>query len=88
MAGRRKKVPLGNQMVEAEEVAINSSHENWNEYLLSDGSVVRVKLVVTEAVKVVDMYDQQGNPVYVVQSTNIMSVSAPDEIRRDPGEAQ
>lgn len=59
--------------------------EHWNEYLLDDGSVVRVKLVLTEIIRIDDAHDDQGNPVYALNSTNVVSVSAPDELRKEGG---
>src|SRR6266540_6200896 len=34
--------------------------ETFNEYLLDDGTVVNMKLVVTEVVRLDDAYDEQG----------------------------
>jgi len=84
MPNRKRKVqmPPDGREVTAEEIPIQSSTEHWNEYLLSDGSVVRMKNVVTEALRLEGEYDPAGNPVYIVQSTNVMNVSAPDELRR------
>ena len=84
MVDRKRKVtmPDGREVL-AVEVPVQNSSEHWNEYLLNDGSVVRMKSVVTEVVRVEGEFDAQGNPVYLVQSTNIMSVSAPDELRKD-----
>jgi len=83
---RRKKVkgPDG-RMVDAVELSFRSSGENWNEYLLDDGTVIRVKLVVTDVVRLDGQYDQVGNPVYLVQSTNVLAVSAADKLRKDLG---
>lgn len=72
--------PDGNP-VQATEIGFRSSGEHWNEYLLDDGTVVRIKLVATAAHRVDGMFDQEGNPVYVVQSTNVMNVSSPDDIK-------
>lgn len=55
--------------------------EHWNEYLLTDGSVVRLKAVVTEILKVDGKFDNEGNPVYVVKSANVVTVSASDRAR-------
>lgn len=70
----------------AVEIGFRVSGEHWNEYLVDDGSVVRLKPVVTQILRVEDMRDQNGDPVYIVQSTNVMSVSAPDDLRN--GEEQ
>ncbi len=73
--------PDGNP-VQATEIGFRSSGEHWNEYLLDDGSVMRIKLVATSALRVDDMFDDEGNPVYVVQSTNVMNVSASEDLRK------
>lgn len=59
--------------------------EHWNEYLVEDGSVLRVKLVATEVVRVDGQYDQEGNPLYIVNSTNVLAVSSPEDLMRKEG---
>ena len=49
---------------EAEVIGFRTNVENWNDYLLDDGTVLRMKLVVTEVVRVEGQYDQNRNPVY------------------------
>jgi hypothetical protein len=80
---RKKKLDIpGLGQVEATEVGFRSSGEHWNEYLADDGSVVRVKLVVTEILRIDGSYDEQGNPGYLVKSTNVTNVSAPEHLRK------
>jgi hypothetical protein len=81
---RKLKLPDGNE-VEGTELSFRSSGENWNEYLIDDGTVVRLKLVVTDVLRVDGNYDPLGNPIYLVQSTNVMSVSAPEDLKRKEG---
>lgn len=64
------------------EVGFRSSGEHWNEYLLDDGSVIRLKLVATEVLRVDGEFDPEGNPAYFVKSTNVVNVSAPEDLRR------
>lgn len=80
---RRVTVP-GIGEADGIEVGFRSSGENWNEYLLDDGTVLRLKLVVTEVLRVDGRYDREGNPIYLVRSQNVMGVSAPEELRRQP----
>lgn len=72
------------RMLEGTELSFRSSGENWNEYLVDDGTVVRVKLVVTEIVRIDGEYDDEGNPAYVIKSTTVPAISPPDELRRQP----
>jgi hypothetical protein len=68
------KINLGNEQVDAIPVDINQSNEHWNDYLLEDGTVLKIKLVATKVYRVENKFDNEGNPVYFVQSTNVLSV--------------
>lgn len=59
--------------------------EYWNEYLLDDGTILKLKPVATEAFRVEGQYDNEGNPVYVLKSQNVLIVSPPDHLRRGAG---
>jgi hypothetical protein len=76
------KVNFGGEEVEAFPVEINQSNEHWNQYLLDDGTVVKMKLVATKVMRVDNKFDMEGNPLYIIQSTNITSVSAPDNLKK------
>lgn len=84
MPGMRRKIAVGpgGPAKDAELVEVQRSSEQWNEYLLADGSVVRLKAIVTEVWRVIDEFDAEGNPAYVVRSRNVVTVTAPDELRR------
>lgn len=77
---RKRKITLPDgRTVDATEIGYRTLGEHWNEYLLDDGTVVRLKPVVTSVVKTDGVYDDNGDPVYLVNSQNVMSVSTPDE---------
>ncbi len=76
----KMKSPDGGEM-EAVPVNINQANEQWNTYLLEDGSVLKVKLVVTKIARVSNQYDVEGNPVYFFHSTNVTSVEAPGNLK-------
>ncbi|MDD3274996.1 MAG: hypothetical protein PHQ84_04460 [Candidatus Omnitrophica bacterium] len=78
----KMKVNFGGEEVEAFPVEINQSNEHWNQYLLDDGTVVKMKLVATKVMRVDNKFDMEGNPLYIIQSTNITSVSAPDNLKK------
>lgn len=85
--GRTKKITLPDgSSVEAEVIPFRGDVEHWNEYLLDDGSVVRMKAVVTEIVRVPGQYDNEGNPAYIVFSTNVTHVSSPEELKKGGGQ--
>jgi len=81
---RKKKIQFNNQTIEVTEVPFTTGGEYWNEYLLDDGSVLKLKIVATEILRVDGQFDADGNPQYVVRSTNIVSVSGSERLRKQP----
>ena len=65
---------------EAEAIGFRTSGEHFNEYLLDDGSVLRIKLVLTEVLRVKGMHDRYGNPAYLLRYSEVMAVDAPDHL--------
>lgn len=82
MPGRKIKVRVGPELLDAEEVSVNTSNENASSYILEDGTLINFKAVMIQVAKVPGRWDGEGNPLYVVKSQNVMSVSAPEELRR------
>jgi hypothetical protein len=81
---RRTKVPIPTGMADGFEVPILESKERWTELTLEDGTVLRVKPNIITAIRVDGQYDQDGNPLYALKSTQIMAVvSCPDRLRKD-----
>ena len=76
------KINFGAEVVEATPVEINQANEYFNQYILEDGTVLRMKLVATKAFRIADRYDQEGNPAYFVQSTNVLSVDCPSSLKK------
>jgi hypothetical protein len=66
---------------EAEPVGFRASGEHFNEYLLDDGVILRIKLVLTDVWKVKDAYDEHGDPAYLVGQSLVIAVDAPDHLR-------
>lgn len=77
---RRIEVP-GQGQVDVTEVGFRSDGEYWNEYLLDDGTVARLKLVVTSVYRVDGQVDPKGQPAYIIESSNVVSISASEEGR-------
>ena len=81
---RKRMVPLPDgKTAEATVLTFRTSSEEWNEYLLEDGTVLKLKAVATEVFRVDGAFDPQGNPLYILQSQNVMGVSAPAKLMRD-----
>jgi hypothetical protein len=82
--GRKKRVSLPDgQVIEGTIMPFQTGGEHWNEYLVEDGTVVRVKLVVKEIVRLDGEYDSRGDPIYTIESTSVSSISPPMDLWRD-----
>ena len=80
--GEKIKLNFGSEVVEATPVDVNQASEYFNQYFLEDGTVLKMKLVATKVFRIDDRYDQEGNPIYFVQSTNVLSVNSPAELKK------
>ena len=62
--------------------------EHWNSYRLSDGTMLKVKLVL-RGVKRLKRYEPDGTPIYVINSLNVVrAVNVPEELKAKPKESE
>ena len=84
---KRTMINFGRRTVEATEVGFKSIKEEWNEYQADDGTVLRLKVVVSEVIRL-DEYDQDSKPIYVVKSGNILASSVPEHLKKGAAKVQ
>lgn len=62
--------------------------ENWNTYKLSDGTTLKVKLVL-RGVKRLKRYEADGTPIYIINSINVVrAVNVPGDLKAKPKESE
>ncbi|MFP3950783.1 MAG: hypothetical protein ACLFVP_01345 [Candidatus Bathyarchaeia archaeon] len=60
----------------------DSEEEHWNTYELDDGTVLKVKLVLKGVKRVKGQYSPDGNPIYLVNSQNIVrATNIPEDLK-------
>jgi hypothetical protein len=57
-----------------EDIDFKVIKEDWNRYELEDGSIIKVKLIASNFVKLNNEFDEDGNPLYVLKSSNVMII--------------
>ena len=73
---RKRRIPgPDGKLLDVTEVGFRATGEHWNEYLLDDGTLARVKLVVTSVYRIDGQWDPKGRPVYMIESSNVMAIS-------------
>ena len=66
--------------VEATDVDYKTEKEDWSEYTLEDGSILKFKTIVSSVIRTED-YSSTGDPIYIIRSTNISRVKVPEEMK-------
>lgn len=78
MAQRKVKFKVAGKDYEGWDVPIAESTDRWTEIRLEDGAVLRIKVVVSNVMRLENETDDQGLPKYAVKSTNaLITVSGP-----------
>ena len=73
-------------LIEGIDVDFSEEQESWNIYKLSDGTTMKVKLVL-RGVKRLKRYSRDGNPIYIIQTQNVVrTLDIPKEIKAKPKE--
>ena len=57
-------------------------NEPWNVYRLSDGTEVRVRVVLVAASRREGKFAEDGSPMYDLNMQQIVHVTAPEHLRR------
>jgi hypothetical protein len=70
--------------MDAEDLDFTEENEQWNSYKLSDGTVLRIKLILRE-VRRLKKWKPDGSPIYVINSQNIVrTVNIPKQLKKTP----
>jgi len=77
----RKKINFQGQDVWAEEVDFETESENWNTYILHDGTKLKLKTVLAAVLRL-DIYKQDGEPVYVVNASPVIAAAVPERLKK------
>jgi len=78
---RKVKIKWRERPVEGEEIDFDPLAEKWNEYRLSDGTLIKLKLVISRIVRI-EEYNEQGEPIYIISSQNVLSATVPPELMK------
>jgi hypothetical protein len=71
-------------LMDAEDLDYTEESESWNSYKLSDGTTLRIRLILRE-VKRLNKWKPDGSPIYVISSQNIVrTVNIPKQLKKNP----
>ena len=69
-------VQYGGKEVTGEDMSFTVKDEPWVDYTLEDGSLVRVRLVVTNIVRSNEMEMDGGDPLVLIKSKTVVAYHA------------
>jgi len=67
------KVPYQGRQVEGKAVEFLTRKEDFNEYQLTDGTILKIKMVVTRIIRLEEEKAPDGKPIYLIQSQNVVA---------------
>ena len=79
-----KKVNLGGRVLDGESIEFAIKEEPWGVYELKDGTKIRMRLIVSEVIRIKDAYTGEGEPLYLIKSSNVVVTDVPDELKMTP----
>jgi hypothetical protein len=79
VAEEKKTITLGDRTISVTALeVVERSGETLAEYLLEDGSTIRVQNVAAIVYRMDGMFDPEGNPIYIVKlGTSVTTIKAP-----------
>ena len=67
------KVPYQGKQVDGTPVDFLTRKEDFGEYQLADGKILRIKMVVTRIIRLDGETAPDGTPIYLIQSQNVVA---------------
>ncbi len=77
----KKKYRFGDREIMGEEIPFEAEKESWSTYILQDGTSLKMKAVVSSIVRL-DEYLPTGDPIYLVNASNIVATDVPEHLKR------
>ena len=73
------KIIFNGELRMADELTFEPLRDQWQEFRLEDGTLMRVKLVLAKVVRLRDLKAPSGQPLYSIESQNVVTVTTREE---------
>jgi hypothetical protein len=82
------KVVINGAEVNVERLTATTNTEQWCQYTLSDGTVIRIKPVLTGVLRLEGQWNDSGDPIYHLSAPIMIAVDhVPSELRKESAPA-
>ncbi len=83
----KRRIKFEGETVEATAMAPPVlTEELWNRYLLADGTIIRTKIVATSIDRIEGKYDNEGQPIYNIESKLVVWTTCPEHLKKKGGD--
>src|SRR5947199_10727162 len=76
--------PITQRQVDAEQIDFEAKAEPWTTHESADGTILRVRVILTGVMRIEGEYDQSGNPIYVVSSQTLIHANSSKKLLGTP----
>lgn len=73
------RIIVNGKIEEGDVIDFSVIKEEWNQYITSDGTIIKMKTVVSKIVRT-NRVNEVGEPYYFVNSTNIVDAEVPESV--------
>ena len=82
----KRRINFNGQECAAEEIDFQADSQNggeqWSHYTLHDGTSLKVKAVVVNVLRIEGAYAPNGDPLYQVNASLVVSSDSPEALRK------
>lgn len=79
--GPKKDVQYQGKQVTGQAVEFDAKAESWNQYVLEDGSILKLKIVLLDVVRL-DTYNEIGDPIYQFSAQQLVVAQVPPNLKK------
>lgn len=80
---KKTSIVFKGKRVNGENLDFETVKESWNQYQAEDGTLIKFKSIISLIVRL-DERKSDGEPIYVVKSTNIVESDVPEHLVHKP----
>lgn len=70
-------------MVDGKVVKVVNAEEPFSHIVLEDGTTITMRTNIIQVVRHLNSWDDKGNPIYSVEANGSMTITCPDNLRRE-----
>lgn len=70
------------EMVDGEVIKVVHANEPFSHVTLEDGTEITMRTTVLQIVRILNKWDEQGNPVYSIDAAGSVSINSPDHLKK------